>query len=348
MNRLMAVAFAASVAGIAAAAATFAHATTPGRDGMIAFTRYRLQNAPIWSEIFVAHPDGRGLRRVSHSTVAVEDDQAHWSPDGNWIVFDRCTSKGPCSVWLVRSDGTGQRRLSPPCSASRPSSVCAHDSGPSFAPDGRHVVFTHEWGHVKQTSLGDQIEHSAIATVNLEGKHLTILRQLRPYAGALQAPRISPNGKLMVFDRGNSAFARPAGGDALFITVVSGGATRQLTPWRLSAGSPDWSPDSKQVLFKQFIPGASELSPGTNLYTMNVDGTALRSVTKVGDGHYVLAGSFSPDGTSIVYATDLAATPNPRGNTFADIDTMPLTGGTPTLVTHAANLDGWPTWGTHR
>src|ERR1700731_3313426 len=113
MNRLMAVAFAASVAGIAAAAAAFAHATTPGRDGMIAFTRYRLQNSPIWSEIFVAHPDGRGLRRGSHSTVAVEDDQAHWSPDGNWIVFDRCTSKGPCSVWLVHSDGTGQRRLSP-------------------------------------------------------------------------------------------------------------------------------------------------------------------------------------------------------------------------------------------
>ncbi len=343
----MAVALAASVAGTAAATATLAHATTAGKNGMVAFTRYRLQNAPIWSEIFVAQPDGSGVRRVSHSAVAVEDDQAHWSPDGSWIVFDRCTSKGPCSLWLVRPDGTGQRRLSPPCSASRPSSVCADDSGPSFAPDGRHVVFTHEWGKVRRTSLGDQIEHSAIATADLDGRHLIILRQLPRYVGDLQTPRISPNGKLIVFDRYNSAFARPRGGDALFISAVGGGRARQLTPWRLSAGSPDWSPDNSQVLFKHFIQGAGELNPGSNLYTIHVDGTGLRRVTNVGGGHYVLAGSFSPDGTSIVYATDLAATTNPRGSTFADIDTMRVTGSSPALVTHAANLDGWPTWGTH-
>ena len=59
------------------------------------------------------------------------------------------------------------------------------------------------------------------------------------------------------------------------------------------------------MLFKQFIQGASELTPGTNLYTIGVDGTGLRRVTNVGASHYVLAGSFSPDGTSIVFATDL-------------------------------------------
>src|SRR3954468_24737280 len=106
MSRL--VALAACVAGVAAATVALAHATTPGRNGMVAFTRYRLQNAPVWSEIFVAQPDGSGLRKVSHSSVAAEDDQAHWSPDGRWIVFDRCTSRGPCSLWLVRPDGTGQ------------------------------------------------------------------------------------------------------------------------------------------------------------------------------------------------------------------------------------------------
>jgi Tol biopolymer transport system component len=315
-------------------------------NGLIAFTRYRLQNAPIWSEIFVANPDGSGLRKVSHSPVAAEDDQAHWSPDGNWIVFDRCTSKGSCSLWLVRPDGTGQRRLSPPCPASRPSSVCADDSGPSFAPDGQHVVFTHEWGRIKRTSLGDQIEHSAIATVDLEGKHLSILRQLPPYAGDLQAPRISPNGKLVVFDRYNSASARPAGGDALFISSVGGSGARQLTPWRLSAGSPDWSPDSKQVLFKEFIQGASELTPGTNLYTIGASGTNLRRVTNVGASHYVLAGSFSPDGTSIVFATDAEATANPNAaQPFADVFTMRTDGTNLKPATRTPNLDGWPTWG---
>jgi Tol biopolymer transport system component len=329
-----------------AALTTLAKATTPGQNGLIAFTRYRLQNAPIWSEIFVAQADGSGLKKVSHSPTAVEDDQAHWSPDGTWIVFDRCTSNGPCSLWLVRPDGSGQRRLSPPCSTQRPPPVCPDDGGPSFAPDGRHVVFTHEWGHVKRTSLGDQIEHSAIAAVDLDGKHLTILRQLPPYAGDLQAPRISPDGKLIVFDRYNSASARPAGADALFLTAASGGIARQLTPWRLSAGSPDWSPDGKQVLFKRFIAGAGELTPGTNLYTIGVDGTGLRRVTNVGADHYVLAGSFSPDGTSIVFATDAEATANPNAaQPFADVFTMRFDGANLKRATRTPNLDGWPTWG---
>ena len=78
-------------------------ATTPGRNGLIAFTRYRLQNSPLWSEIWVANPDGTGAHKVSRSPKPVEDDQARWSPDGRSIVFDRCTSSGPCAVWLVRA-----------------------------------------------------------------------------------------------------------------------------------------------------------------------------------------------------------------------------------------------------
>jgi Tol biopolymer transport system component len=271
--RSVQVALAVTLVG-AATIASGSSATTPGRDGLIAFTRYRLQNAPIWSEIWVANPDGTGARKVSHSPKAVEDDQAHWSPDGAWIVFDRCTSNGRCSMWLVRPDGSGQRRLSQACHSTRPAAtVCGDDSGPSFAPDGRHVVFTHAWGLLKKTSFGDEIEHSAIATSDLDGKHLAILRQLAPYAGDLQSPRISPNGKLVVFDRYDPAVARPAGGDALFVADVHGGVPRQLTRWRLSAGSPDWSPDGTRVLFKQFIPGVGELNPGTNLYTIGVDGT---------------------------------------------------------------------------
>jgi TolB protein len=321
-------------------------ATTPAENGLIAFARYRLQDNPLWSEIYVAKPDGTDERQVSRSPTAVEDEEPRWSPDGKWIVFARCTTNGPCALWLVRPDGTGQRRLSPPCPASRQQSVCRDDRTPSFAPDGRHIVFTHEWGRVKQTSFGDQIEHSAIAAVDLAGRHLTILRQLAPYAGDFYAPMISPNGKLIVFDRYNAASVRPAGGDALFVTRMNGGSSRRLTPWRLSAGSPDWSPDGKQVLFKQFIPDRGELSPRTNLYTVGVNGTGLRRVTNVGSSHYALAGSFSPDGTSIVFATDSQATANPHApRPSADIFTMRTDGTNVTPITRTANLDGWPAWG---
>ncbi len=349
-NSSRAILVAALIAALVGTAITASRsdATTPGRNGLIAFTRYRLQNSPLWSEIWVANPDGTGARKLSHSPTAAEDDQAHWSPDEAWVVFDRCTSNGPCSVWIVRPDGSGQRRLSPACTATRPATVCVDEGGPSFAPDGRHVVFTHEWGRIKHFAGGDQIEHSAIATRDLDGRHLTILRQLAPYAGDLQSPRISPNGRLIVFHRYASASVRPAGGDALFVADVNGGAARQLTPWRLSAGSPDWSPDGQQVLFKRFIPGGNELTPATNLYTIGVDGSGERRITNVGSYHYVLAGSFSPDGTSIVFATDEDATLNPRGNTFADVFTIRLGTTAAAPVTRTANLDGWPTWGRER
>jgi Tol biopolymer transport system component len=64
----------------------------------------------------------------------------------------------------------------------------------------------------------------------------------------------------------------------------------------------------------------------------------------VGSNHYVLAGSFSPDGASIVFASDLNGAPNPRGGTFADVFTTRLGTKTQTPVTHSTNLDGWPTW----
>ena len=327
-----------------------ASAAQPASDrGEIAFTRYRLQNNPIWSEIWVARPDGSGLRKVSHSGSAVEDDQAQWSPAGNWIAFTRCKPTKPCNVWMVRSNGRDEHRLRPVCSSKTPTTVCADESSPSFTPDGRHVVFTYAWGRIKQTSLGDEIEHSAIATVDLKGKHLTILRQLAPYAGDLQASRISPDGNLIVFDRYNASSVRPAGGDALFVAAVHGGGpSRQLTPWRLSAGGPAWSPDGKQVLFKRFIPRVSELTPGSNLYTVDVKTARLRRVTNVGAGHYVLGGSFSPDGASIVFATDYNGTPNPRGGTFADVVTMRVGTNSLVPVTRSANLDGWPSWGAAR
>jgi Tol biopolymer transport system component len=332
------------VLGGAGALLAAAHAKTLAKDGLIAFTRYRLQNNPIRSEIFVVKPDGTGLKRVSHSARPVEDDQAHVSRDGSWIVFDRCTRNGPCSVWLVRPDGSGQHLLSAGCLSGRLPPACVDDSNPAFTPDGRHVVFQHEFGKIKHGPLGDSIEDSQIVRVDLNGMHRTVLRRLGGYRGDLQGPRVSPNGALLLFQRYNSDRTRPVGGEALFVVGLDGKGLRRVTPWGLAAAGGEWSPDGTHILFKPSL-SSGELTPGTNLYTVRADGTGLKRLTNVGASHYVLSGSYSPDGKSVVFATDEGATANPGSNTFADIVTMRLGGGKLTYVTHTANLDGWPTWG---
>ena len=323
-----------------------ASATVPATSGggLIAFTRYRLQNAPLWSEIFVVKPDGSGLTKVSHSAKAVEDDQAELSPNGRLVVFDRCTQSGPCSVWTVRSDGRGQRRISPPCPSNKLPPACVDDSNPSFAPDGKHLLFQHESGRIGHDSLGDEVERSEIVRTDLTGDHAVVIRRLDGYRGGLEAPRVSPDGKWLLYSQVNSARVKPVGGRAIFVVRLAGGSARRLTPWKLRATGGAWSPDGARILFRPSLSGG-ELLPGTNLYTVRPDGSQLRQVTHVAADHYVLGGFFSPDGTSIVFATDEGATPNPRGGTFADVFTMQLGTGKLTQVTRAPNLDGWPSWG---
>ena len=61
---------------------------------------------------YVAKVDGSTVRRLSPS--ALQASSPAWSPDGKWIalVRDRVLDWGyPGDIWIVRSDGTGLRRL---------------------------------------------------------------------------------------------------------------------------------------------------------------------------------------------------------------------------------------------
>lgn len=137
--------------------------------------------------IYVANRDGSNLRQLT--TGDTGDVAPVWSPSGNQIAFVSGRSGKP-QLYLIGADGTGLTRLacqeaecdgpswSTPvnkiaytCGASAGFDICVLDMGsrqvakvtdgigsneqPSFAPNGRHIVFvTTRWGK-KQLAMVD-------------------------------------------------------------------------------------------------------------------------------------------------------------------------------------------------
>ena len=85
-----------------------AGATTPGANGLIAWSRpYFFQPSQIW----VMRPDGNGKRQLTNSTTNVADPA--WSPDGRTLAFAALGSVGlQDDIYLVDSDGSNQRDVS--------------------------------------------------------------------------------------------------------------------------------------------------------------------------------------------------------------------------------------------
>jgi dipeptidyl aminopeptidase/acylaminoacyl peptidase len=83
------------------------------------------------ARIVVVRPDGTDPRPI---TDGPGDIFPAWSPDGNWIVFQRNDSE----VWLVRPDGTDARRLA---TTDRPTRLSwASDSTAVTLADGAELV----------------------------------------------------------------------------------------------------------------------------------------------------------------------------------------------------------------
>jgi TolB protein len=265
----------AGAAAIVALAAAPTHATYRGVNGPI------LYNSPVGKhlQLFAANADGSPARQLTHFGNS-DALHASWSPDGRRIVFERGfpTRAG---IYTMNADGTGLRSLTPR----------GLQGLPTYSPDGKRIAFDRTLPH-----------EDAIWTMKTDGTDLRQVTHNRP-AGKKErrcdgSPSFSPDGKSIAFVRTINESKV-----ALFTVRTSGRGLEQLTPWsRGVAAKVDWSPDGSLIVFSSpnFNPGPKGVS--SNVYTIHPDGTGLTQLThdtggKVHDG----AGSFSPDGTKIVY-----------------------------------------------
>jgi Tol biopolymer transport system component len=92
------------------------------------------------ADIYSMTSEGFAVTNLTHDK-AVElraDSEPAWSPDGQWVAFQRTDLKAPgARLFVIRSDGS-----SDPHSLSPPSPVATSEMHPNWSPDGQTIVFS--------------------------------------------------------------------------------------------------------------------------------------------------------------------------------------------------------------
>jgi len=194
------------------------------------------------SDIYVMNGDGSGQQRITNDPSTSNDSHPAWSPEGSWIAFDRRNDQRQrTEVWVVRSDASGEKRLS----ASQ-----GNDASPSWSPDGTRIAFasTRDGNWEIYVMLADGSGQARVTTTpdRDEGE-----------------PSWSADGTRLAFSAGRGS-ARD-----IYVANGDGSAERRVTQLMRPVWRPRWSPDSARIAFFAWPPA------GGNSYVVNADGSGL-------------------------------------------------------------------------
>jgi len=274
----------------------------PDLPGQIVFTDEKA--APKHAQIWIQNANGTNARQLVVSNF--DDRLPTLSPDGKRVLFTRYVPDGAslddAGVFVVNVDGTGLRQID----------TLGED--PSWSPDGLQFVETR--GLFDKGAPAPYSVALWIRNVDGTGLRQVTRKGLRcdnacPDGYQDNRARWSPDGKTLVFTR--DFYTTPEQHWIMKIFPYSNILHEmRVTPADMDADDPQWSRDGNLILFQ------SPPDPSTadqNLFTIRPDGTELKQLTShlskdPGGVSGVFHGSWSPDGTMIVFSHYPGASPS--------------------------------------
>jgi hypothetical protein len=167
--------------------------------------------------------------------------------------------------------------------------------------------------------------NDSIWAAHNDGSSRHLLFESSPGLVAGSQSHVSPNGRLVVFDRPQTA----GGPRWMTLIAATGGLSRPLAQDAMFLA---WSPDSRTIAAAVFLPEGRQQE---RLMLIDVASGAVRPLIEVPD---IKGASFSPRGDRLVYAAGAGLS--------SEIFTIPVAGGElPTNIGDGHRAQ-WPVWGT--
>jgi TolB protein len=302
-----------------------ASATAPGENGRIAYRLY-LNNDQTHAAILTIRPNGTEKRWITHPAPRVAHLVPDWSADGHWIAYIRVHAafwdtgeprKRP-RIFRIHPNGGGRKDLSTSCTGR-----CRHDDEPAWSPHGGRVAFIRVFQNPQEVHL---------MVMRADGTHVRHVTH-HPLGGSEDwSPQWAPSGKRLVFSRWNSR----QDVEAVFTVRPNGSGLQRVTLWRPGFGPKfaDWSPNGRWIVFRD-----------QGIWLTHPNGENRHRIAGTdGDTVQWIGGSFSPDGTRIVWSR----TPGVGHAGNADVYVMNVDGSEIENLTESPRWDSGADWGPRR
>jgi Tol biopolymer transport system component len=192
-------------------------------------------------------------------------------------IFFASGQTGNHELYSINPDGTDLRRLT---------YTTGNEDYPSVSNDGRKLVYLKSEPNSPQN----------IWTANTDGSRQRLLFSA-PVGMAIQSARFSPDGRQIAVSFAEISTQKFRVG----VMDANGGSLTVLTTGDDTGRLPSWSPDGLQLAFFGTTPGVD----GTQVFTMNVDGTNRQQRTSIDPTTFGCCkfAEWSPDGSQILFAT---------------------------------------------